>query len=196
MASQRLAGILLVALGIALFVLFQVGVGPEAIPLLIGAGFLVAYAVTRSYGFLIPGGILTGLGTGIVVAAAGGSGGAPVLGLGIGFLTIAVIDRLVRGATPGFWWPLIPGGILTAVGLTATPGTRELMPLVGPAALVVAGLLLLLSRRRPAASAQRTQAAPAPTPTDTAPAATPADAGPARTPAGAEPRTNDTASTE
>lgn len=88
---------------------------------IIGLAFLGAFAYTRQYGYLIPGSIMTGLGLGIVVsqtmnlASGEGQGGAVVLGLGLGFIGIWAIGTLVR-IEQHHWWPLIPGGILAAVG--------------------------------------------------------------------------------
>lgn len=87
---------------------------------LIGVGFLAAFAFTRTYGYLVPGGIMTGLGVGI--AASEGlalsdeqTGGAVVLGLSLGFLAVWVIGLLVR-VERHHWWPIIPGGILGVIG--------------------------------------------------------------------------------
>jgi hypothetical protein len=88
---------------------------------LIGLGFLGAFAYTRLYGYLVPGSIMTGLGIGIVASqsltwtTSEGEGGAVVLGLGVGFIGIWAIGTLVHIAQH-HWWPLIPGGILAAVG--------------------------------------------------------------------------------
>jgi hypothetical protein len=92
------------------------------IVLLIGLGLLGAFVYTqRQYGYLIPGGIMTGLGIGIVASEAltfpsdEVASGAIVLGLGFGFLSIWVVGMLLR-VERSHWWPLIPGGILAAVG--------------------------------------------------------------------------------
>jgi len=91
------------------------------IVLIIGVGLLGAFAYTRTYGLLVPGGIMTGLGTGIILsesltfATDEAASGAIVLGLGLGFLSIWVIGAIVRVAQHHFW-PLIPGGILAVVG--------------------------------------------------------------------------------
>jgi hypothetical protein len=64
---------------------------------------------------------MTGLGLGIVASEAitfasdEGTGGAVVLGLGVGFLGIWAIGILVH-LEQHHWWPLIPGGILATVG--------------------------------------------------------------------------------
>jgi hypothetical protein len=94
--------------------------------LLIGLGLLGAFAFTRQYGYLIPGGIMTGLGAGIVASEAltltdEGTGGVIVLGLGLGFLSIWVIGGLVR-VVEHHWWPLIPGGILAVIGAALLVG--------------------------------------------------------------------------
>ena len=144
---ELFAGLLLIGLGVLLFVAMQSGVGPEAIPAVIGAVFLVAYAVTRSYGFLIPGGILTGLGTVVV------------LGLGTGFLLVAVVDQIVEGVHPARLWPLIPGGILALVGISELEGTTEVLRW-WPLLLVAAGVWLIVTRGRPPRSRRQSEPRP------------------------------------
>src|SRR3970282_85933 len=89
MDRRVVPGLVLIALGV-LFLLFQqVGVGGEAVVAVIGLVLLAGYAYTRNYGFLIPGGIMTGLGMGIILAARSpGGGSAGLLGLGVGFFRI------------------------------------------------------------------------------------------------------------
>lgn len=149
MAATRVVGVGLVLLGLLLLVVLQTDVGGEAVPLFIGAGFLVVYATTRQYGLLIAGGILTGLGAGLVAEAATDLDDATLLGLGLGFVLAAVVDLGVRGRTGGFWWPLIPGGILTVIGLVTMPATQGWAAYLIPAALIVAGLALIAGRGRP-----------------------------------------------
>lgn len=150
MSSERVLGLVLVALGAMLLVVMTTDVGAEAVVAVIGAGFLIAYIATRNYGFLVPGGILTGLGTGLILASAGWSGDAVLLGLGAGFVSIAVVDLLVSKGSGAWWWPLIPGAILMVIGATAIPGLEDLSRFVVPAALVVIGIALLM--RRPSRS--------------------------------------------
>ena len=127
-------------------------IGPEAVVAVIGAGFLIAYAATRTYGFLIPGGIMTGLGIGIVIETqAAASRGEPVLlGLGIGFLGIYAVDAIMR-RSEALWWPVIPGGILATIGVLVGTGREGWLENAGawwPAILIVIGALILLSQRR------------------------------------------------
>lgn len=156
---ELFAGLLLIGLGVLLFVAMQSGVGPEAIPAVIGAVFLVAYAVTRSYGFLIPGGILTGLGTGVVLQARGADDAVVVLGLGTGFLLVAVVDQIVEGVHPARLWPLIPGGILALVGVSEFEGTAEVLRW-WPLLLVAAGVWLIVTRGRPPRSRRQSEPRP------------------------------------
>jgi hypothetical protein len=143
-------GIVLIAIGLFLLAVQTTGVGGEAVVAFIGAGFLVAYAFTRQYGFLVPGGIVTGLGLGIILETQIGGGGAVLLGLGFGFLSIYVVDAAARGQ-PGGWWPLIPGGILATIGTLTAAGREGLIGDIArlwPVALIVIGAYLLLVQMR------------------------------------------------
>ena len=146
MPGSRLLGLLLIVLGAALLLVLTTGVGGEVLVGLLGVGFLAAYGATRNYGFLVPGGILTGLGAGIIIASRGGPDEAVVLGLGTGFLAIAVVSVLAGASGPGWWWPLIPGGVLAVVGAAGLTGLEDLPAYLVPAALIVLGLVLLLRR--------------------------------------------------
>jgi hypothetical protein len=143
----RLTGLLLVAGGVLWFVIATTELDGTVVVPGVGVAFLVAYLATRRYGLLIPAGILCGLGTGLVVAAQGGPGGAVPLGLGIGFAAITAVDAVLGDDDPA-WWPLIPGGILIVVGGSQIAGIRDLGIYVVPAALVIVGLLLVLRPTR------------------------------------------------
>lgn len=146
-------GVILIALG-ALFFLVQVtDVGGEAVVAVIGGAFLVAYVFSRQYGFLVPGGIMTGLGLGILWQTQAGpaDGGAVVIGLGVGFLSIFVIDLVVRGAR-GLWWPIIPGGILTAIGVLIEADRVEILAELErawPLVVIAIGVTLVFRQMRP-----------------------------------------------
>lgn len=130
------------------------------IVLVIGLASLAVFATTRRYGFAIPAGVLTGLGVGIVAsrslawATSEGEGGAVVLGLGLGFLSIIALQSFATEVRNG-WWPAIPGGILSVVGAALLVGGQavQLLDYWG-IAVVVIGLLVLwraFSTRRPEA---------------------------------------------
>lgn len=153
MNSRNLApGLVLIGLGVFFFIVQLTGVGAEAIVAVIGGAFLVAYAFTRQYGFLVPGGIMTGLGLGVIweTQTAPAGGGVVVIGLGLGFLSIYVIDLLVRGSA-ALWWPIIPGGILAAIGVlieTEQGGLLAGMQWVWPVLLIAVGAFVLLMQLR------------------------------------------------
>ncbi len=145
-------GVILIAVG-AIALLGQVVQLPSSlgswIVLVIGLAFLGAAVGTRKYGFLVPGGIMTGLGAGIIVSEAltfptdEAMGGAVTLGLGVGFLAIWVIGSLLRFEA-NHWWPLIPGGILALVGGALLIGGRaiDLLNYWG-AVVIVIGLIVI-----------------------------------------------------
>ncbi|MGH8246893.1 MAG: LiaF transmembrane domain-containing protein [Gammaproteobacteria bacterium] len=58
--------------------------------------------------------------------------------------------RPARRRTQWGWWPLIPGGILTLIGLMLAADQVGLLGAIGhwwPAILIVIGLYILLRRR-------------------------------------------------
>jgi len=148
--QRSVIGIVLIALGVLFLVGQRLAIGGEGVVAVIGLAFLTAYAFTRNYGFLVPGGIMSGLGIGIIYETLLDANGAPVLlGLGLGFITIYVISRL-QGRMSADWWPLIPGGILTTVGLFLAADQTGLLGTIGrwwPAALIIIGVFLIYRRR-------------------------------------------------
>ena len=146
MATNRVLGLLLIGLGGVLLLTVATDIGGEVVVGFIGVAFLVAYAVTRNYGFLIPGAILTGLGTGLVLQSLGIRGDIVVLGLGLGFIAIAVLDQLVSSGRAGWWWPLIPGTVLLLISVGSVTGLPDLGRYLLPAVLILTGAVLLLRR--------------------------------------------------
>jgi hypothetical protein len=148
---RLIPGVLLIAIGLVLLGAQWFDVTGGAVLGAIAAVFLVMYMSTRQYGFLVPGMILGGLAIGVGLQESGYDprGGLVVLGLGGGFLAIYLVDMFVSGAQR--WWPLIPGGILAAVGTTQIAEDTAFAEGVGrlwPLGLVVAGLLVLLASTR------------------------------------------------
>ena len=138
----------LVIAGIGLFFLagqLEPDIG-RFVTMFIGLALLSVFVVTREYGFLVPGSILTGVGIGIVLdSAASGEAesGVMMLALAGGFLGIWVIGSIYR-LSENHWWPLIPGGILTLIGMvqltrTDVAGALRLWPVI----LIVLGAFLL-----------------------------------------------------
>ncbi len=120
---------------------------------LVGMVMIAWGLMARSAAPLIPGGILTGLGIGVVllrtvyVNALGTTQGAVILiALGLGFLVIMPLTLVVQPST--HWWPAIPGSILVVIGALLALGESGLpfLSFVGtfwPLALIIAGILII-----------------------------------------------------
>jgi hypothetical protein len=142
--SSLVAGSILILLGVGFFALrFMEGYGEAMIFFLIGGAFMAGYLFRRSYGLLIPGGILLGLGLGSIGESVFQSfGDISQIGLGVGFVSIYVIHLIYVGKS--HWWPLIPGGILIVTGLASASKDFERILSVGwPLMLIFAGLIIL-----------------------------------------------------
>jgi hypothetical protein len=144
MATNRVLGLLLIGLGGILLLAITTDIGGEVVVGFVGLAFLIAYATNRTYGLLIPGGILTGLGAGLLLESAGVGGDVVAFGLGAGFVAIAVVDQLVTPGRSAWWWPLIPGGVLLVSSAGSVTGVPDLGRYLLPAVLIVIGAVLLL----------------------------------------------------
>lgn len=147
--SRRMnAGLILIAIGLGLYAIDRVeGIGEEAVLLIIGAAFLIAYFVRKNYGLLIPGCILLGLGVGNVGRGSFlGFGESTMLGLGMGFVAIYVIARLNEGKS--HWWPLIPAGVMLVMAIPKTHHLFEYVWSHWQLILVFIGALILVGAFR------------------------------------------------
>lgn len=128
-----------------------------AVPVGLGLIFLVWGSLSRKVGLLIPGGILTGIGTGalLLLGPLSGlegeaAGGAFFLVFAGGWALITLCSVLfVRQA---LWWPLIPGGFLAFFGsalLVGGPalGVLEALGQAWPVVLIALGLYVILWRK-------------------------------------------------
>lgn len=156
--GRLIGGLILIGVGLYLFAaqfLQAAWMGTLILPGL-GLIFIAGGLAGRNPGLLIPGGILSGLGLGTYLVAgplgdaSEVTSGAIVLlcfaaGWGLITLLSAVIGRRLL-------WPLIPGGLLAAVGGLMFAGASGLVILewlgrLWPLALIAAGAALLLRRR-------------------------------------------------
>ena len=124
----------------------------------LGLIFLLWGIFTREAGLMIPGGILSGIGLGIVLingpfgATAGDQSGAIfMLAFAVGWFSIPLFTALFTDET--HWWPLIPGAIMALIGgalLFQGPfmGALELLGMIWPLALIIGGVALLLGARK------------------------------------------------
>lgn len=118
--------------------------------------FLVWGLITRTFGLIIPGGILAGIGLGAILVERSwmpmtemAQGGVFLLSFAAGWVLITLLSPFVSKRL--IWWPLIPGGILAAIGamlLAGETGVKmlELLSYAWPVALIVLGLYLVLRR--------------------------------------------------
>ena len=141
-------GLVLVTIGLAFLVGQLLPNAGRFVPLLVGLSFLAVFLVTRNYGFLVPGGIVTGVGAGVVLAVEDQGrvgGGLFLVSLGIGFIGIYVVGALFR-LRENHPWPLVPGGILATLGAITLAGTRygDVSRYAWPVALIALGAAFLL----------------------------------------------------
>jgi hypothetical protein len=154
---QYLIGAMIIVFGILalLATLTESAFIGEAIVLAIGLAFVAWGTLARQPGLMIPGGILSGIGVGVllsqyVFAGASGEvqGGVITLCMGLGFLLIMPLQQYLTKVDQFYWWPAIPGGILSFVGLSLLLGGVGLTALnwlgrLWPLALIIAGVVIL-----------------------------------------------------
>jgi hypothetical protein len=149
-----MGGIALIFIGTLLLfaTLTDFGLLGEWLLPVLGVLFLAWGIMASRPGPIIPGGILTGLGVGVILArevfhfSGLDAGGVITLSLGIGFLLILPLCALF---TPRWhWWPTIPGCVLVVVGIALLIGNDALQVVtvlgkIWPASLILAGVILL-----------------------------------------------------
>jgi hypothetical protein len=151
-AAVTFGAVLVVVGAVLLGARFSEVVAAGGPALWIGLGFLTWWVFSGNYGLLVPAGVLTGLGVGLMLDRLGFWGNPVALGLGVGFLAIYALDALRRRRNSS-WWPLVPGAVLVIVGLLQnTSGWASLGDLGWPLFLIVIGIIIIggaLSRRAP-----------------------------------------------
>ncbi len=143
--SNVVTGSILIALGLGLFILqFAEDLGGEITLIFLGGVFLALYFNRGQLGFLIPGCILSGLGVGKLIEQLRiDSGEMGQIGLGVGFIAIAIIQQFKERQT--VWWPLIPGGFLIFSGLAQrSDQVARLLSIGWPLLFVLIGAWLIL----------------------------------------------------
>ena len=140
---QIVPGLILIILGIVFLLTQYFEFGPGLFLILLGLIFLIPYAFTRSYGLLIPGCILAGIGVGLAFERTLSRPDVTVsVGLGLAFVAIFLVQFIVAGSS--HWWPLVPGGILLLVGFAElAPQGQALLEKGWPLLLIAIGLAVL-----------------------------------------------------
>jgi hypothetical protein len=152
----------LVLLGLGLYFLFTQlfelpWLGNLGTYLLAGLGllFLVGGVVRHEAGLMIPGGILTGLGIGVILTSGSyvpmDGGAVFMFAFAFGWLLITLFTAVFTEET--MWWPLIPGAIMALLGgfLLAPDrfqGVMNLLSYLWPLFLVGLGLWVLFKAYR------------------------------------------------
>jgi hypothetical protein len=157
--SNLAFGVILVVVGGVLLVTRFVPMETAPAWLLgLGVGLALIAIVNASYGSLVAGMVLLGLGAGMVLGDRGvgdiRSGTWILLGLGAGFIGIYVLALILK--LRSHWWPLVPGFILFAAGGARYVRNFTLLPpevviaarTWWPAALVVVGVWVLIRALR------------------------------------------------
>ncbi|MCL4560245.1 MAG: hypothetical protein M1281_06500 [Chloroflexi bacterium] len=115
----------------------------------IGISFWIVYFLNfANWWAIIPGGVLLTLAVvSLIENAVTGlaSGGIFFLGLGLTFALLSIVN------TPNgkMRWPLIPAGILLAIGLLISLAASSILNYIWPIVLILIGLYLLFFRKSP-----------------------------------------------
>lgn len=148
MSAQRkqrmVAGSALIVMGLGLYWLHKTqGIDEAAAFFLLGGAFLAGYLYNKTYGFLVPAGVLLGMGAGLVGEdTIFDFGRAQLLGLGLGFVMIYAVPLLYERKSR--WWPLVPGTVLILLGIPKAERVFGFLYHNWPLILVIAGVLVLL----------------------------------------------------
>jgi hypothetical protein len=117
--NHRIAGgVILMIYGAAILLQRWLDIG-DFIVLLLGLSMLVWGSVSRRTGWIIPGGVLTGIGLGILAFESpwffpiADQNGVFLLCFAFGWFLITILTALF---TCTQWWALIPGGIMALIG--------------------------------------------------------------------------------
>lgn len=157
--QNYITGIALVLIGLFIFAVQYIQSKWLGLAILPGLGiiFLAWGLISRNFGLLIPGGILSGLGAGVFLIEGPFSsiegidkGGLIMVSFAAGWALIALLSRFTSGKFE--LWPLIPGAIIGLIGAGLFAGGKalEIMNLIGkswPLGLIAVGLYLILWRK-------------------------------------------------
>ncbi|MFL5778478.1 MAG: hypothetical protein ACJ761_06005 [Chloroflexota bacterium] len=151
--ERTLLGIVLVVVGTIIALGFVTDATDRYTLVSISATLLVAFALTREYGYAIPGGITGGIGAAILFITGQTFGPAMTpavlfLSMAGGFLAVWLLGltALPQERHP---WPLVPATILGLLGTAfaaGQPGAIEWIQIGVAVAIILAGTGLVLRR--------------------------------------------------
>lgn len=150
-------GIALILIGTGLLLNQWLDIGSYLV-LLVGVGFLVWGVLSRTGGLIIPGGVLTGIGLGILVyegpwsIPAANPNGLFLICFAFGWFLIPLLTGLFTCRTQ--WWAIVPGGIMAILGAAVVwrgdPGVwRDYSGWIVSFILILLGVYLIVHRSRP-----------------------------------------------
>ncbi|MBI5034672.1 MAG: hypothetical protein HZB51_29470 [Chloroflexi bacterium] len=157
--NGAMGGIVLILIGLMMFVAQLTQSSSIALFILpaLGLIFLAWGISTRNAGPMIPGGILSGLGMGVLIVngTLGQvdemiSGSIVLLSIALGFFVITPLTTCFSGKTQ--WWALIPAAILGFIGTALLAGNigLQLITLLGyvwPLVLIAVGGYIIFKRQ-------------------------------------------------
>ncbi len=161
--NELVAGILLVVIGLLFFAQQFIdlpGLETMGIYFVLGLGlfFLTWGIIAREGGLIIPGGILSGIGLGIVLVTGRfgfgddlQSGGVFMGAFALGWLLITILTAVFTTETQ--WWALIPAAIMALIsGALLIEGPflflLEWLGKLWPLALIAGGIAIILGARK------------------------------------------------
>ena len=151
--ERRLLGMVLVVIGVIVAAGFVSDAFDQYTLIAVSLTLLVAFALSREYGYGVPAGITGGLGTAVLLIATNAF--APqytpavfFLSMAGGFAAVWVLG-LVAVPQERHPWPLVPATILGAMGLafaSGQPGAIQWIQVAVAAVIIIAGAGMLLRR--------------------------------------------------
>lgn len=151
--ERRLLGATLLVIGTIVAAGFVSDAVDPYTLLAISATLLVAFGLSREYGYAVPAGITGGLGSAVYLISAATFGPAA---------TTSVLFLSIAGGFSGVWllgllavpqerhpWPLVPAAILGSIGLafaSGQPGALAWIQVAVAVVIIVAGAGMLLRR--------------------------------------------------
>ncbi len=150
MKNRLILGLIFILFGTFFLLKNQISDYLSLFLLLLGVFFIVIYLINKKYGFLIPGGILTGIGVGLFLE----DKYPPyfLISFGLGFILIYILGLLYKKSP---LWPLIPGAIFLGMGIYKILIYRGIIPKgifetllpYWPIILILIGIYLILKKR-------------------------------------------------
>jgi hypothetical protein len=156
--ERSVAGLVLIVIGLIIVVSRLVPGTGEYVLLAVGITCLIAFVLTREYGWAVAAGIIGGLGVGVVLSSFVSDptdGMVFMLSLAGGFAAVWLLG-FVADPPERNPWPLIPAVILAAVGIsivTDMPGLIDWLIIAIAVVLVLAGLRAFRADRNAKAAA-------------------------------------------